>query len=118
LLQYADYQFGKPIIRKNYRERTDGQRIANWNVDINILLKINTTITDIYLANDSLSKIIREEEAFPHLEKSLHILSPWIVTVGTDATNQSNSLNSEMTNYLLEQTYSLERDMSIVAMNN
>jgi hypothetical protein len=29
LLSYADLQFGKPISGKDYRERTDGQRITN-----------------------------------------------------------------------------------------
>jgi hypothetical protein len=39
-LSYADLQFGKPIIGKDYRERTDGHTIANWDVDILILLTI------------------------------------------------------------------------------
>jgi predicted PP-loop superfamily ATPase len=38
LLPYVEYQFGKPIIRKDHRERPDGQRVANWDVDICILL--------------------------------------------------------------------------------
>jgi hypothetical protein len=29
-LSYAEYQFGKPITGKDYRERADGQRITNW----------------------------------------------------------------------------------------
>jgi hypothetical protein len=40
-----------------------------------------------------------------------------MVTIDSDFTNQSKSLNFEMTNYLLEQSYSLERDMSAVYMN-
>jgi hypothetical protein len=29
-LSYADFQFGKPISGKDYRERADGQCISNW----------------------------------------------------------------------------------------
>jgi hypothetical protein len=76
LLSYAEYQFGKPIIGKDYGERTDGQRIANWDVDICILLHISNKMVDIYAKNSSLSSIIRDKGVFPHLERSLHILSP------------------------------------------
>jgi hypothetical protein len=116
LLSYADFQFGEPIAGKDYRERTDGQRIANWNVDICIILKISTTMVDICATNSSLSTMISDNKMFPHLERSLHILSPWMVTIDTDAMNQSNSLNLTKTNYLLETSCYLERNMAIMAM--
>jgi hypothetical protein len=98
LLSYADYQFGQHIAGSKYRERSDGQRIHNWNVDINILFKISCKMVDIYATNPSLSTIIRDNKMYPHLERSLHILSPWMVTIDSDATNQSNSLSLEQTN--------------------
>jgi hypothetical protein len=101
LLSYADYQFGQHVAGSEYRERSDGQRIHNWNVDINILFEISTKILDIYIMNPLLSAIIRENKMFPHLDRSLHILCPWMVTIDSDATNQSNGLSFEQTNELL-----------------
>jgi tetratricopeptide (TPR) repeat protein len=117
LLLYTEYQFGKPIIGKDYRERTDGQRISNWNVDICYILKISSTILYIYATNPSLSTMIRDKEMCHHLEKSLHILSPWMDTIDSDATSQSNSITSIERNYLLKQSSILERRVAIVALN-
>jgi hypothetical protein len=61
--------------------------------------------------------MIRNKEMWHHLEKSLHILSPWMDTINSDATNQSNSIGSMKTNYLLKKSYTLERNMALVAMN-
>jgi hypothetical protein len=101
LLSYADYQFGQHVAGRDYRERPDGQRISNWNIDINILLPINRRITDIYATNPLLSTIVRGNKMYPYLERSLHILTTWMITIDSDATNQSNSLDFEQTNYLL-----------------
>jgi tetratricopeptide (TPR) repeat protein len=117
LLQYADYQFGKPIIGKDYRERTDGQTIANWDVDIDLLLQINIKMVDIYVLNDSLSEMIPDKGMLPHLERSLDILSPWMLTIDSDFTNQSNSLDSRKRDFLLKKSTILEQSMSVVAMN-
>jgi tetratricopeptide (TPR) repeat protein len=113
LLSYAEYQFGKPVVGKKFRERSDGQRIANWNVDIAILLDISNKLVNIYSKNSSsLSSMIRDKEIFPHLERSLHILSPWMITIDTDATNQSNGLD-----HLLMASFRLEQSMAITAMS-
>jgi tetratricopeptide (TPR) repeat protein len=40
-----------------------------------------------------------------------------MVTIDSDATNQSNSLSLEQTNELLEKSSSIEGDMAVVAMN-
>jgi hypothetical protein len=117
LLSYADYQFGQQVAGRDYRERTDGQRIDNWNVDIDILIQITTKIINIYTTNHSLSVIIRNCKTFPHLERSLQILSPWMITVDSDATNQSNNLSFKQTNYLLEISCYAEGHMALVAMN-
>ncbi len=44
LLSYADNQFGQQVKGRDYRERTDGQRIVNWDVEINTLLQISNEI--------------------------------------------------------------------------
>jgi tetratricopeptide (TPR) repeat protein len=117
LLSYADYQFGEHVAGSKYRERSDGQRIDNWNVDISIFLKISTRITDIYVTNQSLSTIIRHNKAYPSLERSLHILSPWMVTINSDANNQSNGLSLAETNYLLDASSNVEGNMATVTIN-
>jgi hypothetical protein len=116
LLFYADYQFGEHVAGSKYRERSDGQRIANWNVDISILLKIITRITNIYMTDPSFSTIILDNKMFPYLERSRHILSPWMVTIDSDATNHSNGLSFEETNYLLGLSSTTEGNIAMVAI--
>jgi hypothetical protein len=74
-------------------------------------------MVNIYVSNDSLSEMIRDKGMLPHLERSLDILSPWMVTIDSDSTNRSNSLDSRKTDYLLEKSSILERSMSVVAIN-
>jgi tetratricopeptide (TPR) repeat protein len=117
LLSYADNQFGQQVEGRDYRERTDGQRIANWDVDINILLKISTRMSNFYVNNLSLTPIIQDNKMFPHLERSLNILKPWIVIVDSDASNQSNSLIFEEKEYLFNVSSVIERTMALVVIN-
>jgi tetratricopeptide (TPR) repeat protein len=118
LLSYADNQFGQQVPGRDYRKRGDGQRIAtDWDVDIKILLKISTRMTNFYFDNLSLSPIIRDNKMFPHLERSLNILKPWMVVMDSDASNQSNSLNLEEIDYLLNLSYHTERNMALSVIN-
>jgi hypothetical protein len=61
LLSYADYQFGQTVAGSKYRERSDGQSIANWTVDIFILLQISSKLVEIYSTNN----IIRDNKMIP-----------------------------------------------------
>jgi tetratricopeptide (TPR) repeat protein len=117
LLTYADYQFGQHVAGSKYRERSDGQRIANWNVDIDILLEISTRISNIYATNPSLSIMIRHNKMYPYIERSLHILSPWMVTIDSDATNQSNGLSFDQIGYLLDESSHTEVNMAFAAIS-
>jgi hypothetical protein len=90
LLSYADNQFGQQVEGRDYRVRGDGQRIANWVVDIDILLNINSTMINCHVENLSLSPIIRHNKMFPHLERSLNILRPWMVIMDSGANNSLN----------------------------
>jgi hypothetical protein len=73
LLLYAEYQFGQNVPGGDYRERTDGQRIVNWDVEINTLLQISNEIMEITATNYSVSTLICDKEIFPQLERPLHI---------------------------------------------
>jgi tetratricopeptide (TPR) repeat protein len=118
LLSYADNQFGQQVEGRDYRERGDGQRIAiDWDVDINIVLKISTRMANFHLSNLSLSPIILDNKMFPHLERSLNILRPWIVIMDSDANNQSTGLDLGHIDHLLKLSYRTEQSMALVAMN-
>jgi hypothetical protein len=117
LLSYADYQFEQPTRGRDYRERIDGQRIDNWTVDLNILLHISMKMVNVYNTNLSLGTMIRDNKMYPHLERSLHILRPWMDTIDSDATNQSNSLSFGQTNKLLKMSLEVERVITLVAIN-
>jgi G3E family GTPase len=95
--------------------RKDGQRIANWDVDITILLNFSTKMTDIHVENLSRSSIILCNKMFPHLERSLNILRPWMVAIDSDARN--HGLHFGQTDYLLGMSSQTERSIALVAMN-
>jgi hypothetical protein len=116
LLSYADNQFGQQVEGRDYRERKDGQRIAHWNVDISILLKISTIMAHFYVSNLSQRIIIRDNKMFPHLERSLNILRPWMVIMNSDASNQSNSLDSRHIDHLSKMSFHTEQTMALVTM--
>jgi hypothetical protein len=67
LLSFAEYQFGKGVPGKLYREREDGERISNWFVEIEILNEIITMLADLYGRNVSVGNIDRDNMAFPYL---------------------------------------------------
>jgi hypothetical protein len=72
---------------------------------------------NVYATDSSLSEMIRYKEMLPHLKRSLNILSLWMVTIDTDASNQSNSLSFEQKNSLLKTSIWLERQMVLAAMH-
>eukprot|EP00596_Hydrurales_sp_CCMP1899_P010685 CAMPEP_0119044520 /NCGR_PEP_ID=MMETSP1177-20130426/32020_1 /TAXON_ID=2985 /ORGANISM="Ochromonas sp, Strain CCMP1899" /LENGTH=329 /DNA_ID=CAMNT_0007014709 /DNA_START=170 /DNA_END=1160 /DNA_ORIENTATION=+ len=115
LLSYADYQFGKAVAGRDYRERPDGQRIDNWDVDLIIFLQIRSKIIDIYTLTLAHSPIVRDDKMFPHLKRALHILSPWMATIDSDVNNQLIAF--EETNELLLTSSTIEGNMALVAMH-
>jgi hypothetical protein len=76
LLSFADHQFGKEVTRKHCRERGDGERISNFEVDIVILSTIISMLTKFYSQNNSLSTMNRDYMIFSYLKKSLSLLNP------------------------------------------
>jgi hypothetical protein len=117
LLSYADNQFGQQFAGRDYCERSDCQRItSNWDVDINIMIKIITIMLNIHHNNLSYSPIIRDNKMLPHLERSLDILKPWMLIMDSDASNQSNNLNLGQIDCLLKVSNRSERTMALVTM--
>jgi tetratricopeptide (TPR) repeat protein len=114
LLSFAEYQFGKGVAGKHYREREDGERISNWFVEIVILNKIITTLADLYNQNKSLSDIDRHNMAFPYLERSLCILNPWVSYLDPDCSNGIDSLSKDQIETLLDGLIYTEHSMVAV----
>jgi hypothetical protein len=107
LKAYAEHQVGERVPGIDYRQRADGERLNNWNADIYILHKNNASLNKIYYKNNP--SIIRDDAIFPCLEQSLDILN---------AMNQnSDSLDDDNKDYLLQELYITELGLAVVAMN-
>eukprot|EP00596_Hydrurales_sp_CCMP1899_P005898 CAMPEP_0119035596 /NCGR_PEP_ID=MMETSP1177-20130426/2717_1 /TAXON_ID=2985 /ORGANISM="Ochromonas sp, Strain CCMP1899" /LENGTH=229 /DNA_ID=CAMNT_0006994089 /DNA_START=83 /DNA_END=769 /DNA_ORIENTATION=+ len=117
LLSYAEYQFGKGVAGKHYREREDGNRISNWIVEIEILNEIIATLADLYNQNKSLSNIDRNNMAFPYLERSLSILNPWVINLDSGSGNGIDSLSKDQIETLLDELIYTEQNMARVTMD-
>jgi hypothetical protein len=117
LLSYAEYQFGKVVPGKHYRQREGGDLISNWIVEIEILNEIITMLTEIYGQNVSLSIMNRDNMAFPYLERLLSILNPWVINLDSDCNNGINSLSKDQIDRLLDELIYTEQNMATVSGN-
>jgi hypothetical protein len=113
LLSYLVHQFGEKVAGIDYRERVDGERVSNWEVEIEILQETHCRLADLYDRNNSLSMIRRNEMSFPYLERSLGLLNPWLIQLDQDASNRIDS----RINRILHELYYIEQTMAINTMN-
>jgi hypothetical protein len=113
LLSYLEYQFGEKVTGIDYRERSNGERINNWKVEVEILYAIYFQLTDLYIHNNLLSMTIRCEMSFPLLKRSLSLLNPWLIQLDLVG---SNRMDTRMDN-MLEKLYTTEQHMAVVTMN-
>jgi hypothetical protein len=88
LLPYLEYQFGEKVAVIDYRERENGERINNWEIEDEKLPNIYGQLVNSYLQNHSLSTICRFEISLPHLERFLSLLDPWFIQLDLDASNR------------------------------
>jgi hypothetical protein len=116
LLSFAEHQFGKGVPEKHYRERGDGERIINWEVDIEILHRVIQTLSNYYSKDYSLSTIVQVDMIFPYLERSLSLLNPWVINLDSDASKGINSLNEDQIIVLVEQLFYMEQNMVVLAI--
>jgi hypothetical protein len=107
LKAYAEHQVGERVPGIDYRQRADGESLNNWDADIYILHKNNESLSKIYYKNNP--SISRDDAIFPCLKQSLDILN---------AMNQdSDSLDDDNKDYLLQELYDTELGLAMVAMN-
>jgi hypothetical protein len=117
LLSYAEYQFGQDLLQLGYREREDGERIFNWDVEIEILLNINGILYYLHNENKSLSSISRNDLMFPCLERSLSLLNPWLIHLNSHASGRTNDLDDKQFNWLLLEFHGAEQKMAVIAID-
>jgi tetratricopeptide (TPR) repeat protein len=116
LLSYAEYQFGNQVLGIGYREREDGERISDWEVNIKILCNINSRIVEFFNADVSLSNISRHNKVFPSVEKTISLLSPWYIYLESDSSDENNCLSIDQKTHLLDISYFAERRMASLTM--
>jgi hypothetical protein len=88
LLSYLEHQFGKKITGIDYRERGNGERISNWEVEVVILYNIYSWLGNLFLHDNLMSMISRHEMKFAYLERSLSVLDTWLIQLDLDASNR------------------------------
>jgi tetratricopeptide (TPR) repeat protein len=116
LLSYLEHQFGEKITGIDYRERGNGERISNWEVEVMILSDTYSFLAALFLRDDSLSIRCRCEMSFASLERSLNLLDPWLIQLDLDASNRVDSRNDHRMNHILNKLYFVENNMAIVTM--
>jgi hypothetical protein len=117
LLSYAELQLEKEITGNGYRERECGQVVNYWHPDIAIFHIINSRIAGIYSANNSISVSVRDNKRYPFLEKSLCLLNPWLVHLGSDALNRVDRISNDQIIYLWQELYTTEQRIADVTIN-
>jgi hypothetical protein len=114
LISFAEHQFGDRVPGKAYRERGNGNRIDNWNVEIIILNPICRNLVDVYLADESLSVINSDNFQFPYLEKILDLLRPWSSKLDSNQTSQIDNIDKDQMNLILLLLSTTERNIAII----
>jgi hypothetical protein len=118
LLSYAEFQFGKAILGKGYRERGYSERISNWKVDVLVLNDINRKLANLYDQDYSLGTINSDDIMSPYLERSLSLLNPWLIHLDSnDSNNKVDSLDNDQVNRLLHELFCTEVNMAAVTTN-
>jgi hypothetical protein len=119
VLSYAEYQFGERIPgEKDYREREDGERINNWDVEIVILFNINSSlgyINEIGNPDKTIGDAARSKLGTPYQKRMLCILDPWLVQL--DCSDQINSLSEDQISTILTYAMDTEQSMAASTMN-
>jgi hypothetical protein len=115
LLSYLEHQFGKKSTGIDYRERGNGERISNWEVEV-LIFNIYIDLADLYFQDSSMSVIRRHEMSFASLERSLSLLDPWLIQLDLDASNQTDSRNDHRMNHILKKLYFIECNMANMTM--
>mmetsp|Transcript_26947 Transcript_26947/g.25802 ORF Transcript_26947/g.25802 Transcript_26947/m.25802 type:complete len:487 (+) Transcript_26947:111-1571(+) len=117
VLSFVENLYGKQILGMGIRESEDGQSINNYDVEIALRLLINSRMGLFYSSNESLSAIVRDEKMFPSLERSLSLLTPWLVHLDSDINNGSGCFPDVLMVALLQELLRTEQGLVTALMN-
>jgi hypothetical protein len=56
--------------------------------------------------------------SFPHLQRSLSLLNPWLIQLDLDASSRMESRNDQQMNYIFENLFHIEHNMAGVTINS
>lgn len=118
LLSYAEFQFGQKIIGSTYRERESGERITNWEVEVESLYYILLAIIITYEKNASLTKVTCNNLQAPYLSRALILLTPWLTSLDLLAISRGSSFCENQITELLHKLNYVERMMAYQAMES
>jgi hypothetical protein len=114
LIAYAEHQFGDRVEGLAYRERENGDRKDNWDVEIQFLFPIYDTLISVYENDESLSEIAGDDLKFPYYEKMLDLLRPWSASINLNSTRLRDSLSGDQINHTLMMSSSIELHVAFV----
>jgi hypothetical protein len=72
LLSFADFQFGKGVTGKDYREREDGERISK--VEIDFFYEIIRRMVNLYKRDNLISDLNCDDIIFPQVQEAAGVL--------------------------------------------
>jgi tetratricopeptide (TPR) repeat protein len=115
-LLYLDNQFRDVIPGVGDREERAGMVISNWDVDISIKHKLINEIIIIYNSNQSISDIARDALTLPYFERSICLLSSWLVPFDLESSNRIDSISINQVDFLLKYLSIAERGLALITM--
>lgn len=109
LLSYAQFQFGNSIPGKSYRQRQNGERIDNFEVEIDIMILIYRNLVTIYVADTSLNSKDSHDILMVCYDKMSEIAQPWSLYLDSDAVSQVDSLSREKIDTIFQLLLGIEQ---------
>jgi hypothetical protein len=115
-ISYAELQFGDRIPGKAYRERSNGEQIENWVVEVEILFRVNNYLASTYLGDESLGMKGCDNLIAPYYEKMIALLRPWYEYLNLNFT--FNGIDRDRINYVLKHLSQKERNFALIYIHN
>jgi tetratricopeptide (TPR) repeat protein len=101
LLSYLEYQFEEKVAGIDYHERGNGERINNWEVEVEILHIIYCQSPDLFFQNNTMRIINRCKMSVPLLKRLLSLLNPWLIQLDLHASNRMDTRMNDVQEKLI-----------------
>jgi hypothetical protein len=92
-LSYANFQLGERVLGKSHRERDNGDQISNWIAELGILDPNCLRLVDIYLCDESLSMMIKNDMMLRFLKMRVELLMPWYDNISRMTQSSKEEIN-------------------------